>query len=108
MPFNSVKRKESKPGKQETQALVPAPHSLVTRHKPWKLQFPDALNGDKKASQGFLLDEGGNQRSINTCELVFGNRVLKQKQRYGTRTAIYPVPKADVANQCQHFLIKLY
>lgn len=59
MPFNSVKRKESKPGKQETQALVPAPHSLVTRHKPWKLQFPDALNGDKKASQGFLLDEGG-------------------------------------------------
>lgn len=81
--------------------------SLTNLLKP---QFPDALNGDNKASQGFLVGKGG-IKEVTTHGSVFEeSRVLRTK---GTDVAhilplLCPVLKADIADQCQHFLVKLY
>lgn len=38
--------------------FTPSSSFTVTRHKPLKPQFPDALKGDRKASPGLLVGEG--------------------------------------------------
>lgn len=61
------KEEGAMPGKQETQAFVPIPLSRDTNLL--KPVSQCLLNGDNKASQGFLVREG-EVKKVNTCESV--------------------------------------
>lgn len=76
--------------------FTPSSSFTVTRHKPWKPQFPDAVNGGREASPGFRVGEG-DQRSSN-ADRVFGRHAAAAPPSW---------PKAAIANQRQHFLVKL-
>lgn len=49
------------------EAFAPVSHSLVTRPVSWRPRFSCALNGDSKASQGFLAGEGDSKKSYHGC-----------------------------------------
>lgn len=63
MLFNSMKRKERLPGKQETQPFVPVPHSRVmTRHKPFETCFPVHSMGTIKPPGVFWWATGNSKK----------------------------------------------
>lgn len=113
MPLTSVQRKEHRPGKQETQASVPVPHSIVTRHKLLGTSVSLCIKWENKTFQGFSEEGWG---GVGTKEVITPGKAFWKAQYYHRRgrdmepyTGLaHPVPKACIASGYQHFLIKLH
>lgn len=82
MPLASVQRKEHRPGKQETQASVPVPHSTVTRHKPFGTSVSLCIKWDNKTFQGFPGEGWG---GVGTKEVITPGKAFRKAQHYHRR-----------------------